>query len=121
MELRFEVHDDYDVLLLSGRLDLVSSSTMKDKIRERLQDHHLQFVIRCDDLKFVNSSGLGALISIQKDVKLSGGRMVLCCMPPYVDELFTITGLKKIFEIYASVDDAVASITHPSSFRVPSN
>ena len=121
MELRSEVHDEYDVLLLSGRLDLVSSSTLKDKIRERLQDRQLRFVVRCNDLKFVNSSGLGALISIQKDVKLSGGRIVLCAMPPYVDELFALTGLNKVFEIFACVEDAVAALTQPSPLRVPSN
>ena len=118
MELRSEVRDDIDVLYLSGRLDLVSSSTLKDKIRERLQDRRLRLVLNCTGLNFINSSGLGALISAQKDVQLSRGRIVLCCLTPYVDELFAITGLKKVFEILENEEDALAAFVQPAPERV---
>lgn len=121
MDLRSEVRGEIDILFLSGRLDLVSSSTLKDQIRQRLQDRRLQIVLSCHGLNFINSSGLGALISAQKDVRLSGGRISLCCLSPYVDELFALTGLKKVFEIHDTEDAALASFAQPLPIRIGTN
>ena len=111
MELRVESHRDVDAVRITGRLDLVSSSTLKDLIRERLSDRRLNLVLNLDRVDFINSSGLGALISALKDVRLSNGRLVLCHMAPYVDEIFELTGLKKVFDTYTTEDEAVASFT----------
>jgi anti-sigma B factor antagonist len=88
---------------------LVSSSTLKDRIREQLQDRRTLFVIDCQGLNFINSSGLGALISALKDVRLSGGDLALCGLTPYVDEIFEITGLKRVFRVCKDVDEASTS------------
>ena len=109
MKIRAEANGDIEVLHISGRLDLVSSSALKDQVRQRLQDHRVQIVLDCERLDFINSSGLGALVSALKDVRLSGGRLTLCRLAPYVDEIFEITGLKRVFDVYGSVADAVGS------------
>jgi len=109
MELRVESHQNVDVLRIAGRLDLVSSSTLKDAIRQQLSDRRSFLVVNLEKVDFINSSGLGALISALKDVRLSNGRLVLCLLSPYVDEIFTITGLKKVFDAYETQDEAVDS------------
>jgi anti-sigma B factor antagonist len=109
MELRVESHQNVDVLRVAGRLDLVSSSTLKDAIRQRLSDRRSFLVVNLEKVDFINSSGLGALISALKDVRLSNGRLVLCVLSPYVDEIFTITGLKKVFDAYETQGEAVDS------------
>lgn len=115
MDIRIESHGDIDVLCLSGRLDLVSSSVLKDRVRQHLRDRRCHLVIACDDLSFVNSSGLGALISVLKNVRLLKGHLALCGLMPYVDEVFEITGLKKVFDTYATRDEAIGFIA--SSLR----
>ncbi|MEW5700993.1 MAG: STAS domain-containing protein [Candidatus Zixiibacteriota bacterium] len=109
MELRVESHQHVDVLRVVGRLDLVSSSTLKDAIRQRLSDHRSALVLNLEKVDFINSSGLGALLSALKDVRLSGGRLVLCHLTPYADEIFALTGLKQILDTYETQDEAVAS------------
>jgi anti-sigma B factor antagonist len=109
MELRVETHHIVDVLHLAGRLDLVSSSTLKDTIRQRLADRRTLIVLNLERVDFINTSGLGALISALRDVRLANGRLVLCGLAPYVDELLEITGLKKVFETYATTQAALAS------------
>ena len=109
MELRVESRQNVDILRIAGRLDLVSSSTLKDAIRQRLSDHRSLLVLSLEKIDFVNSSGLGALVSAVKDVRLSNGRLALCHLSPYVDEIFTIIGLKRVFDTYATEEEAVAS------------
>lgn len=109
MELRIENHHAIDVISISGRLDLVSSSALKDTIRQRLSERRVHIVIDMDKVTFINSSGLGALISALRDVRVSGGRIVLCRLAPYIEEIFTITGLTRVFDCYATIADSLES------------
>lgn len=109
MEMRVETHQAIDVLCVSGRLDLVSSSALKDSIRQRLSDRRVQIVLDMEQIHFINSSGLGALISALRDIRLSGGRIVLCRMAPYIEEIFVITGLNRVFDCYSNVAEALDS------------
>ncbi|MBI3872800.1 MAG: STAS domain-containing protein [candidate division Zixibacteria bacterium] len=109
MELRLESHREADLLRVAGRLDLVSSSTLKDAIRGRLAERRVHIILNLERVDFINSSGLGALISAMKDIRLSDGRLVLCGLTPYVDEIFEITGLKKVFDTYRTEAEALAS------------
>lgn len=109
MELRLESHREVDLLRVAGRLDLVSSSTLKDAIRGRLAERRVHIILNLERVDFINSSGLGALISAMKDIRLSDGRLVLCGLTPYVDEIFEITGLKKVFDTYQTEAEALAS------------
>lgn len=118
MELRVESHQAVDVLCLSGRLDLVSSSALKDMIRQRLSDHRLQLVIDMEKVHFINSSGLGALISALRDIRVTGGRIALCRLAPYIDEIFHITALDRVFDCYPSIADAVASFAKTPNEKV---
>ena len=109
MELRVETHESVDVISLSGRLDLVSSSALKDMVRQRLADHRVHLVLDLEKVHFINSSGLGALITSLRDVRLSHGRLVLCRLAPYMQEIFVITNLIRVFDCHASIDDAINS------------
>lgn len=112
MELRVETHQAVDILAINGRLDLVSSSALKDAIRQRLADRRVNLVLNMEKIHFINSSGLGALISCLRDVRLSGGRLALCCLAPYIDEIFTLTNLTRVFDCYPSVSEALESFEH---------
>ena len=48
---------------------------------------------------FLSSSALGKLITLNKRVKANSGRLKFCQMHPKIYELFTITGLNKLFDI----------------------
>lgn len=109
MDCRLESHADVDVLHVAGRLDLVSSNTLKDSVRQRLQQKRTRLVLEMRGLDFINSSGLGALVSIFKDVRLVNGRLILAGLAPYVQEIFEITQLTNVFEICKTESDAIQS------------
>lgn len=112
MELRIEQHHAIDVIAITGRLDLVSSSALKDTIRQRLSERRVHLVLDMEKVTFINSSGLGALISALRDVRLSSGRIVLCNLKPYIEEIFTLTGLTKVFDCYGTAAESLESFAN---------
>ena len=111
MEISARRHDDYMALSLTGRLDLNSSAKLKEEIKKFLNEGDLRIMLDLNQVDFINSSGLGTLVSILKDVRMLKGRMVLCNLANYVQEIFEITQLSHIFDIYPTEQDAAASFS----------
>jgi len=97
------------VLSLSGRLDLANGTKLKDEIKAVLESGKTAIHLCMKELEFVNSSGLGAMVSIMKEIRLQRGRLTLSDMADYVREVFDITQLSHIFEIFPSEEEALHS------------
>ncbi|MCI0499124.1 MAG: STAS domain-containing protein [Planctomycetales bacterium] len=70
----------------------------------------IQLVVDFSSVQFLTSSVLGLLIRISKKVYENHGRLRLCSIRPKILEVFRITRLDKIFEIFNSVDDAMVGL-----------
>lgn len=109
MEMTVRERGTVTILTLSGRLDLASGTTLKEQVKKLLAKNNTTVHLNLQDVEFINSSGLGALVSIMKEVRLFKGRLTLSNLASYVQEIFDITQLSHIFEIYQSEEEAVAS------------
>jgi len=97
------------VIELTGRLDLTSGNMLKDGVKELLTGGKASIHLNLKNVEFVNSSGLGALVSIMKEIRLHRGRLTLSDLADYVREIFDITQLSHIFEIFATESEAINS------------
>jgi anti-sigma B factor antagonist len=77
------------------------------------QNPKIQMIIDFSNVKFLTSSVLGLLIRISKKVYETDGRLRLCSINPKIMEIFRITRLDKIFEIFGNVDDAMVGLKKP--------
>ena len=109
MQIQKRIEDDIAVLSLDGRLDLTSAKDLKDASKQVLENESKKMILNLDKVDFINSSGLGALVSILKEVRSSDGSMKLTNLAPYVKEVFDITHLSNIFEIFPDEKQALAS------------
>jgi len=109
MDIQKRYEGDIAVLALEGRLDLTSASTLKEASKEALARDSKKVILNMDKVDFINSSGLGALVSILKEVRNSHGSMRLTNLAPYVKEIFDITQLTNIFEICQDEKQAISS------------
>ena len=109
MEITVKDKDGATVLMLSGRLDLASGTTLKEQVKSQLKKGNTMIHLNLAQVDFINSSGLGALVSIMKEVRMQKGRFTLSNLASYVQEIFEITQLSHIFEIYSTEDEAVSS------------
>jgi len=110
MEIRVTENGDNITLSLKGRLDFASSSNLKEEILKRVAQGNKRIVLNLAQIDFINSSGLGTLVSILKEVRLAKGRLLLSNLASYVEEIFEITQLFHIFEIYTSEAEALEAL-----------
>ncbi len=97
------------VLHLSGRLDLASGSTLKEEVKTLTDEGTSSIHLNLSEVEFINSSGLGSLVSLMKEIRLLKGRLTLSDLAGYVQEIFDITQLSHIFEIFETEEEALAS------------
>lgn len=77
------------------------------------QNPKIQLIIDFSNVKFLTSAVLGLLIRISKKVYENDGRLRLCSINPKIMEIFRITRLDKIFEIFPNVDEAMIGLKKP--------
>lgn len=109
MDIQKRMEGDIAVLSIEGRLDLTSASVLKDMSKQVIKSESKKMILNLDKVDFINSSGLGALVSILKDVRSSQGSMKLTNLAPYVKEIFDITQLANIFDIFPDEKQAISS------------
>lgn len=110
MSIKEKIVGDIVILSLKGNLMGEPDTTdLRDKIYSLLQDNFVNIVLDLAKVKWVNSSGLGTLISSMTSIKNKGGELRLANVTDKVESLFVITQLIKVFKTYETVDRAVAS------------
>lgn len=109
MDIAIRRDGDVIVMALKGRLDLASGKNLKEAVTEQFADGASSLHLNMAEIEFVNSSGLGALVSIMKEIKAAQGRLTLSNLGVFVQELLDITQLSKVFEIFPTEADALGS------------
>jgi stage II sporulation protein AA (anti-sigma F factor antagonist) len=64
-------------------------------------------LVNMENIEYLSSAGLGALVGLLKRSRKGEGRLKLCCLKPSILELFEVMRLTKIFELYETQDEAV--------------
>lgn len=99
MDITTKINGDVAIINLRGRLDLTSANQLKEASREFFLKDNCKLVLNMDKVDFINSSGLGALVSILKEIRNHKGELKISNLADYVKEIFDITQLSSIFDI----------------------
>jgi anti-sigma B factor antagonist len=87
-------------------------STLQDSIMSVIdQADKINLILDFSGVQFLSSAVLGLLIRISKKVYEHDGKLKLCNIKPKIYEIFKITRLTKIFDIYPDVNSAVESLS----------
>ncbi|MDP3385861.1 MAG: STAS domain-containing protein [Eubacteriales bacterium] len=81
-----------------GDLDIVNSKAFKEEVL-KLMEENQEILIDGEKLDYMDSTGLGVLISLYKKAKSSNSKIYLTNLKPNIYKLFDITGLNNVFEI----------------------
>lgn len=107
MDMTIERIDDVTVVLLPGKaLDACNTKEFKSDIAPVLKAH-TKMVFDMSQLRFIDSSGLGAFLSCLRQLNTKGGELKLCGMSKSVYQTFELVRMHRIFDIYSSKDEAV--------------
>ena len=101
------------VISLSGEVDLYTAPEFKQQLLDVIGQGANQVVVDFTNTTFIDSTTLGVLVGGVKRLRTNDGRLSLVCSDRNITKIFEITGLDKVFEIYATRDDAVSSLGVP--------
>jgi anti-sigma B factor antagonist len=102
--------DGLPVVAVKGEVDVYSAPTLKDNLTALLDAGQPTIVVDLTDVAFLDSTGLGALISARSASDQAGGSLPIVATQDRILKLFTITGLDGVFSIHPTVEDALATV-----------
>jgi len=97
------------VVAVAGEIDVYTSPLLQERLVEVLRDGSPSIVLDLSAVTFLDSTGLGVLITGLKRCRSADGDLVLVTAQPNVLKVLEITGLNDVFKVHDSVDDALDS------------
>lgn len=92
-----------------GRLDALTVPEFDKALRDLISGGTIRILVDMQDVTYISSSGLRALLTARRMAQAQDGEVKLCGLSPRVYEIFDMVGFDQIFEIYDSVEAARAS------------
>lgn len=104
--------DGVTILDLSGRITLGEGSVqLRDSIRDLLAKGSKLILLNLADVNYIDSSGIGELVSAYTTVRNQGGELKLLNLTKKVHDLLQITKLYTVFDVKDDEASAIASFT----------
>lgn len=96
---------EVQVIELSGIINSASSQDLRQRLNEVVEKGAKIVLIDFENVTFMDSSGLGALVLAFKSLRAANSKLVLCSINEQVRILFELTSMDKVFEIFSSQDE----------------
>lgn len=91
------------------RLDASVVAAFKEAFTHEIGEDHKDLIVDFSKIDFIDSSGLGMLVSLLKMMN-GKGEMMLCALNPNIRNMFTLTRMDRIFRIYPDRTSALAQL-----------
>jgi len=101
---------DTRVLKLSGEFDATSVERALEEVTALLDAGVRHLVVDCEELRYVNSTGLGVILHFSRVARERGGSFLLCKVSEPVYEIIEIIGATTLLEIHDTVQEAIQSL-----------
>jgi len=115
MEITQHTVGGVTVLSLKGRLVAEDGDAVRTAIDALVQQGRVELVVDLQEVTYIDSSGLGLLVSKYVSVRRVGGDVKLLHLTPRSSHLFAITHLTQVFDVFDSEADAVRAFGSASS------
>ena len=107
-EVAVEDHDGWRVLRLAGEIDVATAPRLRDRLVQLVTEGPPRLVVDLSGVTFIDSMGLGALVSGLKRARAHDGDLRLAGATDHVAKVLSITRLDQAFVVADSVAEAAA-------------
>ncbi len=111
--MKYSHHIEDDVLVLKFEGDLIGENHGPELValaNDHINDNVIFCIIDISEVRYINSSGIGVLITLLTKFRNKEGEVVLVKPSKSVEKLLLITKLSSIFQIADSTEDAIAQL-----------
>ncbi len=108
MEVSFDETEEAGaaVLVVRGEVDLSSAPQLRQRLLGLATAGPTTVVVDLTDVSFIDSTGLGVLVSALKRLRAEGGDLRLVVNRPQIAKVLEITGLDTVFLVAATAEEA---------------
>lgn len=106
------VHTEDDraaVVSATGEVDAASVELLRKELTDLADADQVNVILDLSGVTFLDSSGLGALVSSYRRLQTRGGMLALVCRNDMVLRVFRLTGLNRVLPIFATLEEAFAT------------
>lgn len=109
MKIETRTVGDVKILDCSGRITLGEGTMIiRNTVRELLGSENKKIILNLAEVNYIDSSGIGELVSTYTTVTNSGGQLKLLNLTKKIQELMAITKLLTVFQVYSEEESALA-------------
>lgn len=108
MEIRARQGNNVIILDLEGRID-VDSANLVEVVGQCLRDGYRDILCNFESVDFIDYMGISVIVIAYKEAMNNNGRMKFFGIPAHLKGLFSVTGLDRTIDIYATEDMAINS------------
>lgn len=106
MNLTQDKKNGFNILFIKDeRIDAHNSVDLKEHILHMIEQGEINIIVQLEFVRFIDSSGLGALLSGYKHAEAKSGKLSLSNVQSQVFSMFELTRLNRIFEIYNDLNE----------------
>ena len=110
MELKIRKNGDVYIIDVNGEMDLYNSYKLKELVMKMLEKNVKSFIINLEQVDYIDSSGIGALIYICSTIKKMNLKLYISNIHGSVKKVIEFTKLMGYFPIANSVEEALLMI-----------
>ena len=109
MSFDVKKQDDVTIIDVEGQLIVGNRQELKQRVLEELDGGARKFLIDFSNTGYIDSSGLGVLVSLSKKIREQGGELRLANLNEDLRTLFELTKLDTLFHIASDREEALTS------------
>ena len=95
---------------VTGEIDMATAPRLRQHVVTVTSSKPAGLVLDLDRVDFIDSTGLGVMVGAAKRMRMIDGGFRIACSQPHLIQLFEITRLNQVFDLYDSLEDALATI-----------
>ncbi|MFI9561637.1 STAS domain-containing protein [Nonomuraea endophytica] len=109
------LHETFIVARVASELDYTSAALLHRQVEDAwATTRSAGLVLDLGEVTFCDSMGIGVLVLLLKQRREQQSNLVLSNLPPLLERILTITGLRTAFQVVPSVEEALQTVQPPS-------
>jgi anti-sigma B factor antagonist len=114
MEINIDIENKEEAVIFridENEVNHGNAASLKEKLFLEIADGNVRIILDLGKVKEMDSSGLGALLFGKRQATNAGGNMLLVSVQPAVSSMLRIAQLSRVFDMFESADQALASFS----------
>lgn len=114
MRTRTEILDGATVVHVEGDVDVSSTLALRDTLAAVVGDGSARVVLDLAEVAFIDSAGIGLLVTAHRRAQAADGVFVLAALTPTVARVLELTRTDRLLRVVPSVEQGVVAVHRPS-------